>query len=389
MDRTRGLIMIFMALDHALYFWSNGRVNNEGLPLLIKGTLTFNPLGNTTFLSLLVMFLSSLCAPGFFFIAGYVLALSVKKREAAGASNWSIDKYLWKRGFLLIALQLLIASPAFNLPLFVQAKSLSITTIGTFFSLSVLSSIGLGFIAFSLGRRISPWKLLGLVISLYLLSQALLPSLATSFPSLQAFIQACQVVLALPVPFSPELLANNNFPLIPWLLPLALGWLYGKTYVEKRGIAHEAKRFAVSGLCSITLFFVLRAAGIGDYLLPDGTLQGFFGLSKYPPSIDYFLLYLGLIFLLLFLFYKLPQTAKLSKILENFGRAPLFFYNTHLWLYAAIPAILGRFNTLPLWAGAVIWLLGLLILYPLTQGYQTWRSSHKVRAYRLQLPLRF
>jgi hypothetical protein len=45
LDRTRGLIMVFMALDHALFFWSSGRINNEGLPLLINGTVTFNPLG--------------------------------------------------------------------------------------------------------------------------------------------------------------------------------------------------------------------------------------------------------------------------------------------------------------------------------------------------------
>ncbi|WP_407312816.1 heparan-alpha-glucosaminide N-acetyltransferase domain-containing protein [Desulfosporosinus sp. SB140] len=385
LDRTRGLIMIFMALDHALYFWSNGRVNNEGLPLLVNGTLTFHPLGSTTLLGLLVMFLSSLCAPGFLFIAGYVLALSIKKREATGASDLSIDKYLWKRGLVLIALQLLIASPAFNLPLFIQAKSFSTATIGTFFSLSVLSSIGLGFIVLSFGRRISPWKLLGVTGFLYLLSQAYLPKFTMDFPLLQTLVKACQTVLVLPVPFSPELLVNNNFPLIPWLLPMTLGWLYGQTYTEKRGVSYEANRFAVSGLCSIALFLVLRSAGIGDYLLPDGTMQGFWGLSKYPPSIDYFLLYLGLVFLLFFLFFKLSDTSKIGGLLENFGRAPLFFYNAHLWLYAAIPAVLGHFNALSLLPGTGIWLLGILILYPLTQSYQILRSSHKLRNPRSKL----
>ena len=137
---------------------------------------------------------------------------------------------------------------------------------------------------------------------------------------------------------------NNNFPVIPWLLPMSLGWLYGHTYAQQRGIAYEAKRFAVSGFSSLALFFIFRFAGIGDYLLPDGTFQGFFGLSKYPPSPDYFLLYLGLVFLLLFLFYKLPQTSRIGGILEDFGRVPLFFYNTHLWLYAAVPALFSNFN---------------------------------------------
>jgi len=375
LDRTRGLIMVLMALDHALFFWSSGRINNEGLPLLIKGVVTFNPLGSSSVLAILVMLLSSLCAPGFLFIAGYVLALSIKKRELMGISSSNIDHHLWRRGMLLIAFQVFIASPAFNLPMFLQAKSLSVVTWGTFFSLSVLSTIGLGFFFLSLGRRISPWSLFGLSGFLYLLSQWFLPGFTSSYPSHQAIAQAWQAIMVLPVPFSSGALVNNNFPVIPWLFPMALGWLYGHTYDEQRGIAYEATRFAVSGFSSLALFFIFRFAGIGDYLLPDGTFQGFFGLSKYPPSPDYFLLYLGLVFLLLFLFYKLPQTSRIGGVFEEFGRVPLLFYNTHLWLYAAIPALLFNFNGYSLTFGVTIWLIGLLILYPLCHGYLKWRSS--------------
>jgi len=380
LDRTRGLIMAFMALDHALFFWSSGRINNEGLPLLINGTVTFNPLGVSNFLALIVMFLSSLCAPGFLFIAGYVLALSIKKREMKGISNTGINRHLWHRGMLLIVFQLFVASPAFNLPMFIQAKSLAITTWGTFFSLSVLSTIGLGFFILALGRHISPWKLLGISALLYLFSQWSLPGITESFPFQPTLVQAWQALLVLPVPFSSRFLINNNFPVIPWLLPMTLGWLYGQTYAQQRGIAYEASRFAVSGFSSLALFFVLRFSGIGDYLRPDGTFQGFFGLSKYPPSPDYFLLYLGLVFLLLFLFYKLPQTSGIGGILEDFGRVPLLFYNTHLWLYAAVPALLSDFNGYSLPPGIAVWLLGLLILYPLCHGYlKFWKGLRYIK----------
>jgi len=376
LDRTRGLIMVFMALDHALYFWSSGRINNEGLPLMIHGAVTFNPLGITSPLAIIVMLLSSLCAPGFLFIAGYVLALSIKKRELKGVSSSSINRHLWRRGILLIAFQVFIASPAFNLPMLLQAKSLSIFTWGTFFSLSVLSTIGIGFFFLSLGRRISPWSFFGISGLLYFLSQWFLPGFTSLYPSQQPIVQALQAILVLPVPFMPGSFVNNNFPVIPWLLPMALGWLYGHTYAAQRGVAYEARRFAVSGFSSLTLFFIFRFAGIGDYLLPNGTFQGFFGLSKYPPSPDFFLLYLGLVFLLIFLSYKLPQTSKIGGVLEVFGKAPLLFYNTHLWLYAAIPAVLSNFNGYSLTFGVAIWLFGLLILYPLCHGYLGWRSSH-------------
>jgi len=375
LDRTRGLIMIFMALDHALFFWSSGRINNEGLPLLIKGVVTFNPLGLSSAFAIIVMLLSSLCAPGFLFLAGYVLALSVKKRELKGISSSRISHHIQRRATLLIAFQVLIASPAFNLPMLLQAKSLSVVTWGTFFSLSVLSTIGVGFFFLSLGRHISPWKIFGLASLLYLLSQLFLPAFTRSYPFQLPLEQAWQAILVLPIPFSPGALVNNNFPVISWFFPMALGWLYGNTYAAQRGIAYEARRFAISGFSSLALFFIFRFAGIGDYLLPDGTFQGFFGLSKYPPSPDYFLLYLGLVFLLLFLFYKLPQTSRIGGILENFGRAPLLFYNTHLWLYAAVPALLSMFNGYSLMFGVAIWLLGLLILYPLCHGYLEWRST--------------
>ena len=170
---------------------------------------------------------------------------------------------------------------------------------------------------------------------------------------------------------------NNNFPVIPWLFPMTLGWLYGHTYAKQREGFSEVRRFAISGFCSIALFLIFRSVRIGDYLRPDGTFQGFFGLSKYPPSPDYFLFYLGLVFLLLALFHKLPQTSKIGGILENFGRVPLLFYNAHLWLYATVPALLSNFNGYSLAYGFAIWLVGLLILYPLCHGYVVWHSSGK------------
>ncbi|MDP4159831.1 MAG: heparan-alpha-glucosaminide N-acetyltransferase domain-containing protein [Bacillota bacterium] len=378
LDRTRGLIMLFMALDHALFFWSSGRINNEGLPLLVKGTVTYNPLGNTSLLASLIMVLSSICAPGFLFIAGYVLALSLKKRELAGMPDSNISHHLWQRGILLLLIQVFIASPAFNLPMVIKAGSLTSVTLGTFMSLSILSTFGLSFLVLMLVRHVSPWRILGVSTLLYLMSQLFLPSFAVNFPSNQTLEQALQNILVLPVPFSPDFLVNNNFPLIPWFFPMALGWLYGHTYSEKRGVAYEARRFALSGFGSVTLFIIFRLAGIGDYLHPNGTLQGFFGLSKYPPSPDYFLLYLGIVFLLFFIFYKLPQSSRLGWVLENFGKAPLFFYNTHLWLYAAIPALMANFNGYSLSFGVIIWLIGLIILYPLCRGYITWKSSKRV-----------
>ena len=258
---------------------------------MIKGAVTFNPLGISSALALFVMFLSSICAPGFFFIAGYVLALSIKKRELKGLSGSSINQHLWRRGLLLIAFQVLIASPAFNLPLLLQAKSLSVLTWGTFFSMSVLSTFGIGFFFLSLGRYISPWKLFGMSGLLYLLSQLFLPGFTSNYPFHQSIEQAWQAMLVLPIPYSPGALVNNNFPIIPWLFPLSLGWLYGHTYTQQRGITYEARRFAVSGFSSLALFFILRCAGIGDYLHQMARFKAFSAFLNTPraQTIFYFI----------------------------------------------------------------------------------------------------
>nr|WP_240985867.1 heparan-alpha-glucosaminide N-acetyltransferase domain-containing protein [Acididesulfobacillus acetoxydans] len=366
--------MMFMALDHALYFWSFGRVSNEGLPLVTNGTLSFLGAGNPSLPASIAMIMASMAAPGFLLIAGYVLALSVKRREETGASSWEISKHLWLRGLALIVLQVLVASPAFNLPAFVNGDLEF--SVGVILSLSVLSTIGLGFIFLDLGRHISAWKLMAFTAFLYLLSESLLPHFARAYSGLSWLEQGLRTLLVLPVPFSSQLLLNNNFPVIPWLLPLCLGWLYGRTYKPEKGLAYEGKRWGLSGLISLGLFFILRMAGLGDYLRASSPDQ-FFVLSKYPPSPDYFLFYLGLVFLLFYLFNRLPKPGRVVAVLDEFGKTPLFFYAVHLWLYALVPALFNHFNRTPLWAGAGIWLMGLVILYPLCRWSVKLRSSLK------------
>jgi uncharacterized membrane protein len=73
------------------------------------------------------------------------------------------------------------------------------------------------------------------------------------------------------------------------------------------------------------------------------TLMSWLNFTKYPPSLDFLLLTLGLAFLLLAWFDGMENGA--TRVLVVFGSAPMFFYILHLYvlliLYRITLAIFG------------------------------------------------
>jgi len=371
LDEARGMIMVFMAWDHALYFWSSGRISNEGLPLFHQGSVLFNLPGAAPWLGFAAMLLSSLSAPGFLFITGYAMNLAVRRRRERGETEPAIDRHLWSRSILLMVVQLAVASPAFNLPLLLRGGR-EVYTIGTFLSFSVLSTIGLGYMALSFLRRLPSSFGLGLILAGFGLTQMQLSGLAKGFAASPLWLKVLLNLFLLPVPFSTGLLVNNNFPFVPWLLPLVLGWWFGDSFRPELGMPREGCRFAAFGVLFVLAFVLLRLGHVGDNLIFDGSLQGFFFLSKYPPSLDYILFYLGAL-LLMFAWLIFRPAGGVRTVLRRFGQAPLFFYCMHLWLFALVPALGSSFNRVSLLTGTGIWLLGLVVLYVLCDWYLDFR----------------
>ena len=97
------------------------------------------------------------------------------------------------------------------------------------------------------------------------------------------------------------------------------------------------------GISALILFFILRITNI--YGNPENwkvfdtlpkTIMSFFNVNKYPPSLSYLLITLGLPFLFLANAEKLK--GKIVDFFSTFGRVPFFFYILHIYVihFAAI-----------------------------------------------------
>ncbi|MGH9492983.1 MAG: DUF1624 domain-containing protein, partial [Terriglobales bacterium] len=90
-DLLRGIIMVFMALDHTRDFFSHLRFPPEDM------TQTYPAL-------FLTRWLTHFSAPGFFFLAGTGAYLSLSR----GRSPAQVSRFLWTRGLWLVFLEMTV-----------------------------------------------------------------------------------------------------------------------------------------------------------------------------------------------------------------------------------------------------------------------------------------
>ena len=130
-DVFRGLLIAHMALDHASLMFNAGRGGEE--------LAAAAPPAPADLLQFLTRFTGVPVAPAFFFMAGFMVALTSIAREQRGVPQREITRRLVVRGLVLIAVDALI-------------MGLPRAAMG-FYSFVVLSSIGAELIVLALVRR--------------------------------------------------------------------------------------------------------------------------------------------------------------------------------------------------------------------------------------------
>ena len=167
-----------------------------------------------------------------------------------------------------------------------------------------------------------------------------------------------------------------NYPILPWMEVLILGFIFGKVLIIDN---KKAYNFAlILGISFLVLFFILRLLNSygNTYPIPTNfTLIDFFNVVKYPPSITFVLITMGINLVFLFGFSKIRgEKQKLLKPLIVFGQVALFVYILHLFLYAVMGLLLTP-NGTEFVIMYPLWIIGLVILYPICKKYGQFKHT--------------
>jgi uncharacterized membrane protein len=326
-DVFRGLLIAHMALDHASLMFNAGRAAEE---LAAGPAPVFAGLGQ-----FLTRFTGVPVAPGFFFMAGFMVALTSLARESRGVTHAEVTRRLLIRGFVLIAVDALIM----GLPRALMG----------FYSFVVLSCIGVGIIATALLRDVSSRVLIPVALAILLLH----PLLDVSW---------------LPVPLQAILYEpvrdgafRSLYPVIPWIGILLLGFVAGRDCMQRE---RPAKLWAALAALSFAFFFAIRLYGGYGNAYPYSSVMSvqFWEFSKYPPDLPFLAWSFGCVFLTLIVLAAVTRngTPALLRPFEVFGRVPFFFYIVHFYVLGVSAAIVRtKFGLAETY---LIWLLLLLIM---------------------------
>lgn len=359
LDWLRGLIIVLMALDHANHFIAQQHSSGEywGGPLPMYADA----------LAFLTRLVTHLAAPGFFFLMGAGMILLVEARRKIGWSKWAITRYFLIRGALLIALKFLIVNRAWEW----SPGGWDLQTyIGVLFALGGVMIIGSGLV------WLKPSYLLALTIVL-VVGLALLVPPSSQWGQIRS-IAVKDVFNLLFIYPGGTLELWSNYPILPWLEFMTFGMMFGYWLIADS--ARAFTRALYLGVALLVLFIVVRGLnGFGNIRPRAGsTWIDFLNVVKYPPSIAFALLTMGINLIILAVFAKVSgRTRRWLQPLAVFGQAPLFFYILHLFVYAALGHLLTPHGT-SIAAMYPYWLLGPLILFPLTWWYGRFKRRQPV-----------
>lgn len=370
-DLLKGIVMILMALDHVRDFFHYDAFFFEPTDLAETNTALF-----------FTRFVTHFCAPVFVFLAG-TSAFFVGQR----LSKKELSKWLLKRGIWLIILEITVIKFAWNF-------KLDYSTV----ALQVIWLLGAAMIFLAVFIHVPKKVMILTSLFVIFLHNALDGYIPDKWNSLWTILHVQAPIIT---DFSTFFIA---YPLVPWIFVMPLGYYFGLLYQQNYDPGLRRKSLRYLGMFMILLFILMRAINLYGDLTPWSaretvgfTLLSFLNVTKYPPSLHFLLVTLGPAILLLSFAEK--WKGKVADALVTIGKVPMFFYIIHLYVihfFALIAVValglspktmvIDLFVTLTpelqgygfsLLMVYIIWILLVLLLYPLCTWYWNYKKNNR------------
>ncbi|MDG6098445.1 DUF1624 domain-containing protein [Alteromonas sp. ZYF713] len=320
-DILRGLVMLLMTVDHVRerFFYH----------LNVSDPMDLDSTSPQLFFTRIT---AHFCAPVFVFLTG--LSAWLYANPPAKAPR-SATTFLFKRGLFIIFIEIAVINWLWS---------------GDYHTLwlQVMWAIGISMICLAVLSKLPMSVLFGLGLMI-VFGHNLLSSI-TIIPSetgytLWSFLHQSGFIYT-----SEAFRIKVSYPVLPWIGVIALGYCMGPIYARSFNSGTRRKALIALTFSMWTLLVILRSNNIyGEPVLFETqemmvqTVMSFVNFTKYPPSLDFLLFTLGGAFLVLYLLDKVDN--RLTRWVETFGSAPMFYYIVHLTIllltYRLVLAIVG------------------------------------------------
>jgi uncharacterized membrane protein len=175
-----------------------------------------------------------------------------------------------------------------------------------------------------------------------------------------------------------------KYPVLPWLAIMVLGWVFGRHLIRfAAGLSRISgkKMLWITGTAGLLIFVVVRGInGYGNMFLyrADNSWQQWLHISKYPPSITYYSLELGILFLCLALLRTIEVRIGVREngVLYVFGQTAMFFYLFHRLVFEVLATYFGLRGFDGLAATYGLGAAMLVLLYPMCRWYRMVKAAH-------------
>jgi uncharacterized membrane protein len=364
-DIVRGAVIVLMALDHVRDYVTNVRFRPEDL-------------SQSSVALFATRWVTHFCAPAFFLLAGLGIGIMMSR----GKAPREMSRYLLVRGVWLLFLELVLTPIGWQFGFqLIPAFAL------------VLWALGWSFIVMSGVVHFSPRVVAALSLVL-IFGHNLLDGIQPN--ALGAFAPWWHV-LHVPGFVIPNVLFVG-YPLVPWIAVMAIGCVLARAYTWDAG--RRRTLLLSAGAVAVILFVVLRwlngygnAAPWAEQRTAALTVASFLNVMKYPPSLDFLLMTLGPTLIALALLER--ARARVTSWLAVYGRVPLFFYVTHIFVAHTAAVVLAYvqggelrrypvvsgFGTMPDWYGLslpgvyFVWALVVVAMYYPCLRAGEWKES--------------